>query len=95
MGVMGEGMKVFFHGYIKPLPNLVNAADVEGKTIRECLEGFFVLYPDIRGDIFDSQGNITEHYAILSDKEVVKFEDLDRPVTEESEVHIVTLLSGG
>jgi hypothetical protein len=92
---MGEGMKVSFHGYIKPLPNLVNAAEVEGKTIRECLEAFFALYPNIREYIYDSQGNITEHYAIFLDKEVVKFENLDRPVTEESEIHIVTLLSGG
>ena len=93
--IIGAGMKVSFHGYIKPLPNLVNAAEVEGKTIRECLEAFFELYPNIRGDIYDRQGNLTEHYAILLDKEVVKFEDLDRPVTEENEVHIITLLSGG
>jgi hypothetical protein len=93
--IIGAGMKVSFHGYIKPLSNLVNTAEVEGKTIRECLEAFFALYSNIRGDIFDSQGNITDEYAILLDKEVIRFEDLDRPVMEESEIHIITLLSGG
>lgn len=91
----GTRMKVSFHGYIKPFPHLVNSAEIEGRTVRECLDAFVEVYPSLRKSIYDGEGNIGEHYAVFLDKEILHTEELDRTVPEGSELHIVTLLAGG
>ena len=88
-------MKVSFHGYIKPLPHLVNSAEVEGDTIRECLAAFAERYPNLREDFYDDEGRIGDNYAVFLDREMIHRDDFDRAVPEGSEIHIVMLFSGG
>lgn len=88
-------MKVSFHGYIRPFPHLVNSAEVEGRTIRECIDAFTERYPGLRESIYDREGNIAESYAVFLDQEMIHCDEFDREVPEGSEIHIVTLLAGG
>lgn len=88
-------MKVSFHGYIKPLPHLVNSAEVEGRTVRECIDAFVKLYPSLRDSFYDGEDNIGENYAVFLDRELVHRDEIDRAAPEGSEIHIVTLLAGG
>ncbi|MBW1803470.1 MAG: MoaD/ThiS family protein [Deltaproteobacteria bacterium] len=88
-------MKVSFHGYIKPFPHLVNSAEVEGRTVRECLDAFVEMYPSLRESFYDGEDNIGENYAVFLDREIIHHDEFDRAVPEGSGLHIVTLFAGG
>jgi molybdopterin synthase sulfur carrier subunit len=40
--------------------------DVEGTTVRECLEAAFRPRPALRGYILDDQGAVRQHVVVLS-----------------------------
>ncbi|MEW6306622.1 MAG: MoaD/ThiS family protein [Verrucomicrobiota bacterium] len=69
---------------------------VEGTSLREVLEAYFVQTPGARGYVLDDQGALRKHMAIFIDGEPV----LDRakladPVPKDGIVDVLQALSGG
>ena len=67
-------------------------ADVEGKTVREVLQGVFAGNPRLRGYVLDEQDRIRHHVVVFVDGERSA---LDDPVAGSSEVYVLQALSGG
>ena len=73
-----------------------NAFDVAGTTVRELLEGLFVLRPLLRGYLLDDQGALRHHVAAFVNGAVVRDKhQLDDPVPPDGELFLLQALSGG
>ncbi|MFC1909969.1 MoaD/ThiS family protein [Chloroflexota bacterium] len=88
-------VKVHFHGYITPLPNLVNIIDVRANTIGQCLAELIKKYPVVEKSLYDEKGKLNEHYVLLVDGSRVPADDTERHLADGKELHIVPLMGGG
>jgi molybdopterin converting factor small subunit len=88
-------IKVCFHGYLSPLPNLVNVAEVSGKTIGQCLDEFVKLYPSAKKSLFDEKGKLSQYFAVFVNEDRVFPEEINKPIKDGHELHIVSLFGGG
>lgn len=87
-------IKVYFHGYISPLPNLVNVAEVSANTISQCLDEFVKFYPNAKS-LFDENGKLGDIFALFVNGDMVSPEEINKPVKDKDELHIVSLFEGG
>jgi sulfur carrier protein ThiS len=82
-------------------PNLLRhvatpAARVKGDTVRQVLERYFQLNPQVRGYILDDQGILRKHVAIFLNQEAICDRiELSDPVRENDDIFVVQALSGG
>lgn len=82
-------------------PNLlrhveVASVSVEGKTVREALEKYFVANPKVRGYVLDDQGAVRKHVAIFLNQEIISDRmGLSDTLHENDEIFIAQALSGG
>jgi len=88
-------IKVCFHGYLSPFPDLVNVAEVRGSTIGQCLDEFVKLYPRAEGCLFDENGKLGEYFAVFVNEGMVSPEEINRPIKDGDEINIVSLFDGG
>ncbi len=72
------------------------AARVEGATLRQVLEGYFQVNPQVRGYVLDDQGALRKHVAIFLNEELIRDRTgLSDPVAEGDDIFVVQALSGG
>jgi molybdopterin converting factor small subunit len=67
--------------------------EVNGATVRECLEDLVKKYPEIRGWLFDA--NNSPVVWVLLNTEMVMPEDSIRPVKHGDEIEIFPMIVGG
>ena len=71
-------------------------SDQPGRTVRECLDAAFKLYPTARGYILDDQGALRKHVAVFVDNQMVADRlGLSDPVAPTGEIFVFQALSGG
>lgn len=71
-------------------------ARVDGATVREVLEGYFVTYPEVRGYVLDDQGAARKHVAIFLNQQLIRDRaGLSDPVREYDDIFVLQALSGG
>lgn len=71
-------------------------ADVAGATVREALEAYFAVHPDVRPYVVDEHGAIRRHVVVfLNDQQLVDRTGLTEPVGESDRLSILQALSGG
>ena len=68
---------------------------VNGKTVGECLDQVVKQFPDIKKAIFDKKGKLLSYVDIFVNKESAYPEDLNKPVTDGDELHILFTVAGG
>lgn len=82
-------------------PNLLRHVEtpdvpVQGATVRQVLEGYFRVNPQVRGYVLDDQGAVRKHIAIfLNQGPIHDRAALSDPVSDEDEIFVVQALSGG
>jgi sulfur-carrier protein len=70
--------------------------EVDGRTVREVLEGVFAQNPLARGYVLDDQGALRHHMQIfVSGAQVRDRTALSDEVPADAEVYILQALSGG
>jgi molybdopterin synthase sulfur carrier subunit len=70
--------------------------EVNGTTLSEVLGGVFERHPSLRGYVVDDQGRVRHHVAIFVDGTALRRKNnLDQPLGEHAEVHVMQALSGG
>lgn len=68
---------------------------VEGSTVRACVEAVAERYPGFRELIFDPRGNLNRFVRLFLDGEGVPSDALVRSVGESDEVEILSAIAGG
>ncbi len=66
---------------------------VEGGTLRQALGELDARFPGLAFRLVDEVGAVRRHIRVWVDGQPC--EDLDRPLTEATEVHVTLALSGG
>jgi sulfur-carrier protein len=71
-------------------------SEVEGATVRACLDAVFFQVPRLRGYVLDDQGSVRQHVVVFVDGEAIRDR---RHQTDEvgptSEIFVMQALSGG
>ena len=67
--------------------------EVEGSTVRQCLEHLTRTFPALRGRLFDSDGQLSA--LIVRRGETLLPNDLDLPVRGGEELLLLPLIYGG
>jgi molybdopterin synthase sulfur carrier subunit len=82
-------------------PNLLRhvaapTARVEGATVREALEAYFEINPQVRGYVIDEQGALRKHVVIFLNQEGIRDRTtLSDPVGADDDIFVIQALSGG
>jgi hypothetical protein len=70
--------------------------EVDGTTVREVLEHYFLGNERARGYVLDDQGRLRHHMAAFVDGRQLRDRDqLSDPVTADAVIDVVQALSGG
>ena len=70
--------------------------DVEGRTVREALEAAFVVYPSVRGYLFDDAGSLRQHVTVFVEGQVVRDrQQLAQRIAPAARIDVLQALSGG
>jgi adenylyltransferase/sulfurtransferase len=75
--------------------NNTQVAEVKGETIGECLDDLTRQFPDLKRLLFDEQGNLHDYLFIYLNQQSVSSDELDNPVKDGDEIHIIVLIEGG
>jgi len=71
-------------------------SDQPGRTVRECLDAAFQLYPAARGYVLDDQGSLRKHVVVfVNDRTIADRVGLSDPVEPSAEIFVFQALSGG
>jgi hypothetical protein len=69
---------------------------VEGATVREVLEAYFQIHPQVRGYVLDEQGAVRKHVAVFLNQESIHDRaTLSDPVEPDDDIFVIQALSGG
>lgn len=72
------------------------AAQVNSATVRQVLEAYFQVNPQVRGYILDDQGALRKHMAIFLNQELIcDRTNLSDSVQENDDIFVAQALSGG
>ncbi len=93
-------MPVTFHipGALREFTNGRSRVEIEvaPKTVSEALSALWTLYPGVRDRVANEQGQVREHINIFIGDENVRYTGgLASPVPADSEISIVSAVSGG
>jgi len=67
--------------------------EVKGSTVRECLDNLIDLCPIFKELLFNTYGALSA--LVLCDGETIVMNNLNRPVTEQSELVLLPMIQGG
>ncbi len=72
------------------------SARVGGATVRQALDEYFQVYPQVRGYVLDDQDALRKHMAVFLNQELIHDRTaLSDPVVADDEIFVVQALSGG
>jgi len=80
------------------LPHLTNDRDsieIEGGTVKECLDRMVELFPQMRRWLFREDGQLANFIDIFVNLESTFPDELTRPVKDGDEIFIVMMLNAG
>ena len=75
--------------------NTEQVAEVNGRTVGECLDDLTKQFPGIEKLFFDNNGNLHSYLSIYVNKENTYGDELTQPVKNGDEIHIIVLIEGG
>lgn len=72
------------------------AARFDGATLREALDAYFAVHPQVRSYVLDDQGAVRKHVAIFINGTLIGDRaGLTDPLRASDEIYVVQALSGG
>ena len=78
---------------LQPFAGGRETVEVKGRNIKECLDNLVKDFPVFHDILFDTTNSPA--VLVLYDGETIVPKDLNRPVTEQSEIIIQPMLQGG
>jgi molybdopterin converting factor small subunit len=66
---------------------------VSGSSVKECLDNLIDFFPNFKELLFNTDNALSA--LVLLDGETIVTKDLNRPVTEQSELVLLPMIQGG
>ncbi len=73
----------------------LEAVNVEGKTVGECLQHLVDTYPGLENEIFEKKGKLKAVIEVYLNGESAYPDELKRSVRDGDEIHLTLILAGG
>ena len=74
----------------------IEVSEVSGESVIEVLESVFAVHPRLRGYLFDDDGSVRKHIAMIVNGEPIQDRThLTDPMSPDDELFIMQALSGG
>jgi molybdopterin converting factor small subunit len=86
-------IKIKLNDALQPFSGNRAIVEVDGDTVKDCLDGLIALYPTFREIIFDAQGALSA--LVLFEGSVILPGDLDRPISRPGEITLMPMVQGG
>jgi molybdopterin converting factor small subunit len=71
------------------------AAETTGATVGECLEQLIAQYPGLETLVFYKDGTLQTFIEIYVNQRAAYPNELEWPVTDGDEIHLMMMISGG
>ena len=88
-------VKIHIHVTHRQHTNGQKIIEVKGTSVGEALNNFIALYPGVKNEIFNKKGELLHYIEIYLNKVSAYPGELEKPVKDGDEIHIITFLAGG
>jgi len=88
-------IKVNIPSYLKPYTNDTRVVEVNGSTVKECLDHLVKQYPSMKKMLFTKEGKLLDYVSIYVDGEFAYGDELAKPVKDRDELHLLYIIGGG
>ena len=89
------GVKVHVHKTHRQFTDGLEMVEVEGKTVRDCLDRLVEQFPALKEILFDKKGRLLNIMEVYVNMESAYPEELAKKVKDGDEIHITMMLAGG
>ncbi len=72
-----------------------DSVEVEGVSVRACIEAVGSQFPGFSDLIFDTEGAVHRFVTLFINGDEIDRKDVDKPVVETDEVEILAAIAGG
>ncbi len=88
-------VKVNIHKTHRMYTDGLEAVEVKGGTVGDCLKDLVQRYPGMREGLFDKKGKLLNVVEVYVNNESAYPEELARAVKDGDEIQLILMLSGG
>ena len=88
-------IKVNIPSYLKSYTNDAQVVEVNGSTVKECLDRLVEQFPSMKKMVFTKDGRLLDYVSIYVGGEFAYADELAQPVKDEDELHLLYILGGG
>jgi len=88
-------IRINLHPSLYSFANNQAVAEVNGRTVGECLNELVKQFPQIKSLLFDKNGKLLNYVEIYVNQKSSYPEELAKPVSDGDELHITLILAGG
>jgi len=81
--------------FLRHLASDAHVADVNGETVGECLNDLVKRFPSTKRWLFDDNGKLLNAVEVYVNGESTYPEELNKPVNDRDELHILLIIAGG
>ena len=89
------GVRAHLHQTHRQFAKGLAVVEVEGNTVRECLNHLIKQFPDMEKRLFQKEGNLLNGVEIYVNLKSAYPDELAMPVKDGDEIHITLMLAGG
>ena len=88
-------VKIHIHVTHRQHTNGQKTIEVQGDSVGDVLNNFISLYPGMKNEIFDKNGDLRHYIEIYLNNESAFPDELKKPVKKGDDIQIITFLAGG
>jgi len=88
-------VKVNLHLALQKITGGKKAVEVSGRTVGECIGVLIETYPELESFLFDSGGKFKSYIGVYVNLQSTYPREMDTPVKDGDEIHLVMIFSGG
>ena len=88
-------VKVNLHLSLQRFTDGEKTLEVNGSTVGECVGALIETYPELESFLFDSGGEFKSYIGVYVNLQNTYPKEMDTPVKEGDEIHLVQIFSGG
>lgn len=88
-------IKVNLHLALQKFTGGKKAVEVIGRTVGECIGVLIETYPELESFLFDPGGKLKSYIGIYVNLQNTYPREMDTPVKDGDEIHLVMIFSGG
>jgi sulfur-carrier protein len=88
-------VKININPFLTHITNNQSVVEVSGNTIGQCIQQLVTRFPELKKWLFKKNGKLSNLVDIYLNKESSYPLELDKPVKDGDELHIIVIISGG